>query len=214
MDREQWKKWWVDGAPTYFTDKSWDFSQPKLIQSLEIQKHDCVLEIGFGYGRELASFCALSDHVYGLELSDWACENTLSELEAKGVNPLPKLKSYDGERLPFPERSFHVVYSCFVMQHLSREHVRELIRESLRVVKEGGYCLHEFFGDPKFYQGGEDVIIPDTSGGCMYNNAFLASELPEMVYRCGGEFLWMKTRQVQQSWGNYWVCFTRKAEGV
>ena len=134
MDHEQWQKWWTDRAPEYFTDKIWRFSHPDLIDRLNIQPHHCVLELGFGYGRELSQFCALSTNVYGLELTDWSCENTLIELQGRGVRPLPRLKSYDGLRLPFPSGAFNVVYSCFVIQHLSRKHALGLIRETLRVL--------------------------------------------------------------------------------
>lgn len=207
MTYEQWKKWWVDKAPEYFTDKIWKFSQPQLIERLGIERHHCVLELGFGYGRELSQFCKLSDQVYGLELTDWACENTLTELGKRGVRPLPRLKSYDGLAIPFPAEAFQVVYSCFVIQHLSGEHAAELIREALRCLSWHGKALFEFFGDPAYHDGGLDVFSGDRDGGGMYNNAYTAGEIQALVESCGGRMLWMETRSVTHEWGNHWACF-------
>ena len=209
MTYQEWQAWWVSRAPEYFTDKIWKFSQPALIQRLGIEKDHCVLEIGFGYGRELSQFCKLSDHVYGLELTDWACENTLVELTGRGVAPLPVLKSYDGQVIPFPTQAFHIIYSCFVLQHLSREHAKALIWESLRTLKADGKILFEFFGDPAFYRGGEDVFSGEDGAGGMFNNAFTESEIPGFIESCGGRLLWLEKSPVTKDWGNYWACFGR-----
>lgn len=210
MNYEQWQKWWVDKAPEYFTDKIWKFSQPQLIERLGIARHHCVLELGFGYGRELSRFCRLSDNVYGLELTDWACENTLIELNDRGVKPLPRLKSYDGLVIPYPTEAFQVIYSCFVIQHLSREHARGLIREALRCLSWHGKVLFEFFGDPQYHDGGRDVFSGEDGAGGMYNNAYTAGEIPALIESCGGKMLWLETKSVTQEWGNHWVCFGKK----
>ncbi len=211
MNYEQWHRWWIDQAPTYFTDKIWRFSQPDLIDRLKIKKLDCVLELGFGYGRELFQFCKLSDQVYGLELTDWACENTLVELGKRGIKPLPRLKSYDGQHIPFPTGAFQVIYSCFVVQHLSRDHARELIKEVLRVMSYHGKALFEFFGDPAYYDGGRDVFSGDPENGGMFNNAFVRQELDDLIRSCGGKVEWIETKSVTQEWGNHWVCFSRQS---
>ena len=207
MNYAEWKDWWVTKAHEYFTDKIWKFSQPDLIKRLGIEKDHCVLEIGFGYGRELSQFCKLSDHVYGLELTDWACENTLVELTGRGVRPLPRLKSYDGQVIPFPTEAFHVIYNCFVIQHLSREHARDLIKEALRTLKHDGQALFEFFGDPEYYRAGEDVFSGEDGAGGMFNNAYMRPELPGLIEVCGGKLNWINTSSVTAAWGNHWVCF-------
>jgi SAM-dependent methyltransferase len=47
----------------------------------------------------------------------------------------------DGRNLPFPDRSFDVVYSYSVLQHFSKEDARDSIREAARVTKPGGTVL-------------------------------------------------------------------------
>lgn len=206
MDHKTWQNWWVKQAETYFTDKVWQFSQPALIERLGIEKHHRVLEIGFGYGRELAGFCKLSDNVFGLELADWTCRATLEELKGRGVKPLPILIAYDGSNIPFFPNTFDVIYSCFVVQHLSREHAKELIRETLRVLKPEGQALFEFFGDPAYYDGGRDVLN-EGEHGPMFNNAYRETEIPLIIGACGGKLRWQIHAPVAKEWGNHWVCF-------
>lgn len=210
MNYAEWRKWWVDKAPEYFTDKAWQFSQPDLIKRLDIQPHHCVLELGFGYGRELSQFCKLSVNVYGLELTDWARENTLVELGQRDIRPLPRLKSYDGLTIPFPSGAFNVVYSCFVIQHLSRDHAAGLITETLRTLAHDGLTLFEFFGDPQYHNGGGDVFSGVDGQGGMYNNAYTVQEIQRMLNSCGADLKWLETKSITKEWGNHWVCFGRK----
>ena len=207
MTYDEWCKWWKTQAPTYFTDKSWQFSQPDLVKRLGIEGHHCILELGFGYGRELHQFCKLSINVYGLELTDWACENTLVELNNRKVRPLPRLKSYDGLTIPFPSGAFNVIYSCFVIQHLSRDHAKSLIKEALRTLSYHGSILFEFFGDPQYWDHGKDVFSGLDGQGGMFNNAYTADEIPAIIESCGGSVKWMHTKNITHQWGNHWVCF-------
>jgi len=209
MDYKQWREWWVSRALEYFTDKVWQFSKPNLIERLGIEKTHCVLEIGFGYGRELSQFCKLSDNVYGLELTDWSCENTLKMLSKRKVTPLPRLKSYDGKIIPFPTSAFNAIYSCFVIQHLSRQHALDLIKESIRVLGYQGKILFEFFGDPTYYNNGQDVFSGEDGAGGMFNNAYVSSEIPGIIESCGGRLLWCEVSSVTHEWGNHWACFER-----
>ncbi|MGH7806798.1 MAG: class I SAM-dependent methyltransferase [Thermodesulfobacteriota bacterium] len=47
----------------------------------------------------------------------------------------------DGRFLPFPDRSFDVVFSYSVLQHLSYENVKQVLSEISRVLKPNGRCL-------------------------------------------------------------------------
>jgi len=210
MNYKEWYWWWTDKAQGYFTDKAWKFSHPDLIDRLSIKPHHCVLEIGFGYGRELSQFCKSSINVYGLELTDWACENTLVELRRRGIRPLPRLRSYDGLVVPFPSGAFNVAYSCFVIQHMSREHASRLIKETLRVMAHDGLALFEFFGDPDYQSSdGKDIFSGVDGDGGMYNNAYTRTEVIGLIDSCGADLKWMETKPITKQWGNHWACFGR-----
>lgn len=213
MNYDEWKSWWTDRAESYFTKKIWEFSQPALIDRLGIGKNSKVLEIGFGYGRELSQFCELSNHVYGLELSSWSCENTLLELKDRGVTVLPALATYNGTDLPFDSGTFDAIYSCYVVQHLSRSHAKKLIKECLRTLAPGGKVLFEFFGDLDYRKDGkkDDFSGIDGQGG-MFNNGYSKEEIPKIISRCGGQVLWIEPQQITETWANQWVCFGGKNE--
>lgn len=209
MNREEYTKWWTDKAPVYFTDKIWKFSMPSLISKLNIKKDTRVLEIGFGYGRELSQFCLLSDYVYGIELTAWACTNTLLELKERKINSLPILSDYDGYNIPFKDLLFDVIYSCFVIQHLSRDHAKELIKNSLQSLNNNGVILFEFFGDFQYFNNGHDVFSGIDGQGGMFNNAYIKTELALIIKDCSGEVEWIQEALITKTWNNYWVCFKR-----
>jgi SAM-dependent methyltransferase len=204
MNYREWYKWWIDQAPTYFTDKVWVFSRPDLIDKLNIGKETKVLEIGFGYGRELFNFCRLSDRVAGVELTGWACKSVAEELDGRGASPF--LKPYDGMNLPFKDNTLDVIYSCFVIQHMSKAHAETLIGEALRTLAPGGKILFEFFGDPAFTKEGEDVFS-DGVDGKMYNNGYTIDEICGMLNKHNAKMYWCDYQKIDTNWGNHWVCF-------
>jgi ubiquinone/menaquinone biosynthesis C-methylase UbiE len=207
MNHEQWLSWWQARAATYFTDKAFNFSRPDLIKKLKLPPHPRILEIGYGYGRELSQWCKMGGNVWGVELSSETRELAIRELRKKGIaeKQLPNLVEYDGETLPFPDDSFDVVYSCFVMQHLSRDHARKIFSESLRVSRLRGHVVHEFFGDPQYWDSGKDVFSGDPDNGGMFNNSWTREEILDMVESLG-VLDWFFPHPITLEWGNFWVC--------
>jgi len=101
-----------------------------------------------------------------------------------------------------------------VVQHLSKAHARELLREALRVARPGdGRVLFEFFGDPSFHNPDptEDVLSGDDAGGQMYNNAYALPEIRRLAEDCGGELLWTEPWQITKDWANHWAFLRRRA---
>lgn len=210
MNYEEWNKWWQEKAPGYFTDKVWNFSRPDLIERLGITKDSHVLEIGFGYGREIFNFCKLSNNVFGVELTAFACQNAWQLLISRSVIGVPLLRMYNGLMLPFVGNSMDVIYSCFVIQHMSRDHAKTLIKSALSVIKPGGKILFEFFGDVAYYQNGKDVFSGIDGEGGMFNNAYVPEELGDIISDCGGKIEWISTDPITNVWNNYWVCFSKR----
>ena len=211
MDHQETIAWWKKQAPTYFTDMVFSFSHEDLIQRLDIQPVHRILEIGFGYGRELSQFCKLSVRVHGLEVSEYTCDLARRQLEKQGIVPLPNLQVYDGRTLPFEEDSFDLVYSCFLLQHMSRAAAKDLIREALRVTTPKGRVLMEFFGDPVYRHASEDRFNgnPDDGGG-MYNNAYTVEDVHALVDGLG-VIEWIDSRPVYPAGAiffNRWLCIT------
>lgn len=87
-----------------------------------------VLDVGCGVGMYTAAFLRETPHVFGVEIE---LERALQARgRAAGVAQAP------GERLPFPDCSFDVLFSHEVLEHVSDD--RACVSEMARVTRPGG----------------------------------------------------------------------------
>jgi SAM-dependent methyltransferase len=87
-----------------------------------------VLDVGCGVGMYTAAFLRETPHVFGIEVE---CERALEARErAAGVVQAV------GERLPFPDAAFDVVFSHEVLEHVADD--RACVAEMVRVTRPGG----------------------------------------------------------------------------
>jgi len=108
---------------------------------------DVVLELGCGYGRILGSLADRAGWVVGIDTARSSLrmgQKLLCETQNSS------LMCSDAVRLAFADRSFDLVV-C-IQNGISAFHVdqRELIRESLRVVRPGGLALFSSYAE-KFW---------------------------------------------------------------
>ena len=89
-----------------------------------------VLEIGAGTGQQAAALAARGFKVTAIELesSNYAAARVFDVVD------------YDGRRIPFPDKSFDIVYSSNVLEHVPD--LTTLHAEIRRVLVSGGYCVH------------------------------------------------------------------------
>jgi ubiquinone/menaquinone biosynthesis C-methylase UbiE len=96
-----------------------------------------VLEIGVGAGADFENWCRHARHATGVDLTDAAIALTTERLQLAGVDPSKvTLRRSDAERLPFPDKSFDVVYSWGVLHHTPD--TPAAFREAFRVLRRGG----------------------------------------------------------------------------
>jgi ubiquinone/menaquinone biosynthesis C-methylase UbiE len=89
-----------------------------------------ILEIGSGTGVQLLVLRDACKSVTGIEIKNaWFHGDSL-------VETVP----YDGQRIPFPDASFDVVYSSSVMEHIANE--KTIHAEIHRVLRGDGVCFH------------------------------------------------------------------------
>jgi len=114
-----------------------------LIEHGKPTQNDDVLEIGCGYGEWMIPLSGMVKSVSGFDTHESpgsVANRKFSELGIK--NCVWKLG--EGTTVPFEDGSFSMVYSISVFQHLPRAIVRGYIKESARVLKKDGRCLHHF----------------------------------------------------------------------
>jgi 2-polyprenyl-3-methyl-5-hydroxy-6-metoxy-1,4-benzoquinol methylase len=93
-----------------------------------------LLEIGAGTGWQSK---ALSEAGYRVEAVDLPADSDISNHARSREWPI---RDYDGVHLPFPDRSFDIVYSSNVLEHVVE--LNTLTKEMKRVLRPDGIALH------------------------------------------------------------------------
>lgn len=102
----------------------------KAVESfLPVSKEAKILEIGSGTGYLLNLLGQRFDSVNGLEVGTSAYHSSDS-----------RISIYDGEKMPFDDASFDVIFSCHVIEHV--EDFAGFCEETRRVLKPNGAMLH------------------------------------------------------------------------
>jgi ubiquinone/menaquinone biosynthesis C-methylase UbiE len=96
-----------------------------------------ILEVGVGAGTDHAQWAAVTDDLYGVDLTSAAIEMTAKNLAARGRRST--LQRLDAETLPFGDSSFDVVYSWGVIHHADAP--EQVLAEIRRVLRPGGVFL-------------------------------------------------------------------------
>jgi len=216
MNDEYVKTWWrKQVAEGYFKEFSFGFSYHNMDRfDLKVK---VILEIGFGYGREISQFCKISKNVYGVDIAPAAIDLTYKNLKELKIENMPKLKSYNGLIVPFNQQ-FDFIYSCFVIQHMSKENAKKLIRNCITKLSSSGRIFFEFYGHPDFLGKEKDAISENPTAGGMYNNAYTKEEIYNLIkdLNCGIDWIeeWavsdINSKGETIKFNNYWVCIKKK----
>ncbi|APR76821.1 Hypothetical protein A7982_02168 [Minicystis rosea] len=124
----------------------WD----ELIESLRLEGHERVLDLGCGRGAVLllAAQRLSSGQATGIDL--WsttdqlgnAADATRRNAELEGVSDRIDLHTGDMRKLPFPDASFDVIVSSLAIHNIPEAAGRaEAVREAVRVLKPGGRAV-------------------------------------------------------------------------
>ncbi|MGQ9663173.1 MAG: class I SAM-dependent methyltransferase, partial [Kiritimatiellia bacterium] len=89
-----------------------------------------ILEVGAGTGIQAKILAEHGFDVVGIDLAS-------SHYRAVRVWPI---QDYDGERIPYPDLSFDVVFSSNVLEHVAN--LPQFLAEVYRVLKPGGLAIH------------------------------------------------------------------------
>ena len=100
-----------------------------------------VLEVGCGAGVDLARFAKGGAEVTGVDLAPSAIALARANFEQQGLQG--RFEVADGERLPFPDNSFDMVFAHGVVQYTANP--RQLVEECRRVLKPGGEAIFQVY---------------------------------------------------------------------
>jgi len=105
-----------------------------------------LLEVGCGIGTDLVRFAKGGARVTGVDLAQTAIDLARKNFDLNGVTA-EELRVANGEKLPFPDASFDVVYGHGVIQYTAD--APQLIREMHRVLKPGGRIATAVWDGPE-----------------------------------------------------------------
>src|SRR5438552_3402212 len=100
-----------------------------------------VLEVGCGAGVDLARFAKGGADVTGVDLAASAVALARANFEQQGLRG--RFEVADGERLPFPDNMFDLVFAHGVVQYTPNP--RQLVEEGRRVLKPGGEAIFQVY---------------------------------------------------------------------
>ncbi|MGB8478148.1 MAG: class I SAM-dependent methyltransferase [Acidobacteriaceae bacterium] len=119
----------------------------KIIASIPWRGDEQLLDVGCGHGmmllaaaKQLKTGRAIGIDVWSqADQADNNPESTLANAHLENVADRVEIQNADARSLPFPDNSFDVVVSSFVIHNLNQAADREqVIREIARVLKPGG----------------------------------------------------------------------------
>ena len=133
------------GTPGFFADLD-QYHFEKLHHLLRLIDFDGyrgrqVLEVGCGAGTDLARFARCGAIVSGVDLSSAAVALATRNFEQQGLKA--DLREADGERLPFADDTFDLVYAHGVVQYTAQP--QRLVDECRRVLRPGGEAVFQVY---------------------------------------------------------------------
>jgi cyclopropane fatty-acyl-phospholipid synthase-like methyltransferase len=99
-----------------------------------------ILDFGFGTGANLVHLATQGFETHGVEISEHAVARTKERLQAAGLSGDVRLIEA-GQRLPYDDFFFDVVYAWQVLYYHSREGWKATVAELERVTRKGGLVM-------------------------------------------------------------------------
>jgi SAM-dependent methyltransferase len=145
-----------------FLDLSKAFKRAALLRKFVDLEGKRVLEIGSGFGTNLAVWIRhFHADAHGVEPGGAGFNQgyiaSRQLLAANGMDP-DRVVDSPGESLPFPDESFDIVYSANVLEHTADP--ERVLGEALRVLRPGGWLHMEMPNYLSYFEGHYMVVQP------------------------------------------------------
>jgi ubiquinone/menaquinone biosynthesis C-methylase UbiE len=147
----RWVRFWFAPKQTLFLNTP----ARKLPGLLSLTPEDKVLDIGCGYGGLLIYLdrrVGFTQVMEGLDCSALMVQRARAEMHKRDLDSHIRISQGLATKLPYPDGTFDVVLSTYVIKHLSDQLSREMLAEVMRVLKPGGrFCLWEAAPSRNYY---------------------------------------------------------------
>lgn len=135
----------------------------KLIEKDKIK----ILDVACGTGRMLPEIFSVDDNIeyFGLDTSKEMLK--LLEEKSKKLNKKKsvKIKIGDACKIPFKNNEFDIVFSYHLLWHLPKDEQKKIIKEMLRVCKEGGFVIFDILNKNFVLEKFKEIFGEEKTGG-------------------------------------------------
>jgi 2-polyprenyl-6-hydroxyphenyl methylase / 3-demethylubiquinone-9 3-methyltransferase len=137
--------WWQPGSAFHQLKTSFNplriaYARRKLLEELHLEPRGRqALDVGCGGGLVCEDIARLGFEVTGVDPSDSSLATARDH--ARSQRLVIRYDRANGESLPYPERSFDVVFCFDVLEHV--RDLPQVVREIARVLKPGGVLCYE-----------------------------------------------------------------------
>lgn len=120
----------------------WQPVMPDFVRHFVLTAKSRVLDVGCAKGFMLHDLrdAVPGIQVAGIDISEYAIENAMEDMK-------PLVKVGDARHLPFPDKSFDVVFSITTLHNLNRENCARALREIERVARKGSFITLDAYRD-------------------------------------------------------------------
>ena len=186
-------------APLYGIWENFTESKARsfALELAHVRDGERVLEVAVGTGTAFAQLARLNSHGFtvGVDIT-WAMLKRTDGLFRRPSLPAQNLCQCDARFLPFPEKSFDLVYCAYLLDALSEPDIEQTLGELRRVLTPSARLVLIYLSSrhPWFNRlwGVFYAIVPNLLGGCR------PIELRSMLPQAG--FAVQQSRQIAQ-WG-------------
>jgi SAM-dependent methyltransferase len=138
------------------------FTRVETVRRLTSLEGKKLLEIGSGYGTNLAVFVKdFGIDGYGVEPDGEGFGRSFASsrelFAANGLDP-NRIQAAFGEALPFSDQTFDIIYSSYVLEHVRDP--EKVVTEAVRVLKPGGVAVFELPNHLSYFEGHYFVPMP------------------------------------------------------
>lgn len=115
-----------------------------LIEKGELKPGENVLDVGTGPGRlaiKAAKLVGENGKVVGIDVTPGMLKRAIHNASVEGVSRICEFREGSALEIPFPNETFDLVLSCFMLHALSEDEKQAAICEFYRILKPNGRAV-------------------------------------------------------------------------